>query len=203
MVRTFSWQHRIRPQVAIAGRVTEVDTAYPLAGVQIRLTAVPAELQQRWRLQALANQPTRDHTPTRTDGFFYFLDLPPGEYGLQASVPQGGSRYLPVEQTLTLTTQANGTIQPQFLDLVMPTTRLRGTIHNAAAEPVAMAFIQLVGSGDRVFSNPDGTYQFAALEASPQLRPVQVSAKGYIPLTQTIILQSGQVQTLDFTLTRS
>ncbi|WP_448574198.1 carboxypeptidase regulatory-like domain-containing protein [Trichothermofontia sp.] len=199
---SFSWQHTIRPQVAIAGRVTEIDTEHPLPGVEIRLTTVPPVLQKRWQLQALATQPLTNPTQTRGDGFFYFLDLPPGEYGLRATVPQGGRRYQAVEQAFTLTAQADGTIPPQFLDLVIPTTRLRGTIQTAA-EPVAMAQIQLVGSGDRVFSNPDGTYQFAALEASPQPRQVQVSAKGYATITQAIVLQAGQVHTLDFTLTRS
>ena len=75
-----------------------------------------------------------DHTWSRADGVFYFLDLPPGEdgesYQLRVSVPDTGTRYGTVEcKPIQVQTNAKDErVQPAWVPVELSSTRLRDTV---------------------------------------------------------------------------
>lgn len=93
----------IRHQVAIAGRVTDAETGKPIRGARVSLGSRP-------------------ETITAADGHFHLLDLSPGEYTLQASLPGAGTRYGPARMTITVAwdEQGNITLAPANLKLPPP-----------------------------------------------------------------------------------
>src|SRR5881394_2194121 len=81
----------IRRQVAIAGRVTVAPSGDAASGALVAITSAPAAFEERlgWRaalhggsLEGVAERP--DQVRAAPDGYFHFLDLLPGTYGLTA-----------------------------------------------------------------------------------------------------------------------
>ncbi|WP_019503898.1 carboxypeptidase regulatory-like domain-containing protein [Pleurocapsa sp. PCC 7319] len=179
---------------------------------QARTTLKDSSLSKRQKLEAartildlltarqiLTNFRT-DVTLTAGDGLFYFLNLPPGEYSLQASMPNMTRRY-GIGSIKTVTVSDRGNTQIAVADLTLPSTNLTGKItHNA--EPITLAEVRIKGSQESAFSNSKGEYIFSELESSARSRIILVRAKGYQPSEKKILLsRSGEQKTLNFDLT--
>ena len=86
--------------MAIAGRVTDAETGKSIRGARVSLGRGPA-------------------TFTAADGHFHFLDLSPGEYTLQASLPGAGTRYSPTQKSVTVEWDDQGKITLAIANLAL------------------------------------------------------------------------------------
>jgi hypothetical protein len=77
---TINWQI-VRHQVSIAGVVFDGATGQAIAGARVKIDDSP-----QWTL-------------TRPDGWFFFLDLPRGNYSLTASFSSPGNRDRTISST--------------------------------------------------------------------------------------------------------
>lgn len=196
----------VRHRAAIAGRITEAASGKPLPGARVEITAAPAAFQNRLALQAraagtgwpaLAERP--DRTRAALDGHFHFLDLPAGTYTLTATLPGGGSRYGQATGQVTLSLDPQGQVGLQTADLAIPSTGIQGKVVDGDANAVPMAEVRLRGSGESVYSDSQGKYALAGLEAGS--RELVVSARGFQKKTQTVALaQAGDVADVQVTL---
>ena len=95
---------QIRHAVSIAGKVTDVLKATdkrgrPIAGAELELLDGPEEFQTTVKIRNSdplwqQRKERLNHTVSRADGLFYFLDLPPGgPYRIQVTVPHLFTRY--------------------------------------------------------------------------------------------------------------
>ncbi len=199
----------IRHQVAIAGQVADAQTSKSLSGARVEITAAPAEFNdflknyaiqfgKRWT--SLAERP--DRMNTRADGSFRFMDLPDGQYTLKVSLPGAGSRYGTAQATVNVTRNAQGKITRATANFLLPPTTVKGRIANQNGEALAMVEVRVKGSGERAFSDAQGQYLLAGLEAGT--RTLLVSAQGFQPAAQNVTLaQAGVTQTVDVNLTKS
>jgi hypothetical protein len=196
----------VRHQVAIAGRVSDAQINRALRGVLIRITAGPAEFMNELQIRALQygeNWATMlerpDQTVTAGDGHFHFMDLPNGQYTLNASLPGTGSRYGTAASQATVSRSAAGRIVMAVSDTVLPVTAIKGRVTGSGGAAVVMAKIRVQGSDEQTFSDAQGRYLLTALEAGS--RTVLVTAQGYQPSNRNITLSNpGSVQTADFAL---
>ena len=87
------------PQVAIAGRVIDGETKTAIAGAIVEIVEMPEKFQTHLSLKALqygsdwkkiSDRP--DRRLTASDGYFYFVNLPAGDYKLEAFFKQGSKR---------------------------------------------------------------------------------------------------------------
>lgn len=143
---------------------------------------------------------------TATDGLFYFLDLPEGNYTLMASLPNFSRRYgISPAKNVTVSHNDEGDIAISVADLALPSTNLLGKITHTSetkAEPIVLAEVRIEGTQESTFSNSRGEYLLSGLEASVRERRVRVRAQGYQPNEGTITLsQPGEQKTLNFELT--
>jgi hypothetical protein len=163
----------------------------------------------------LANGQYTVQTWTAVDGSFKFLDLPDGEYSLQASLPTAGTRYgtatsaTPKEKTLIVNLKDK--ITPALLELQLPPTVIEGKVTKPGAtgefEPVPMAKVQILETGDYTYTNDAGDYLLTRLEASETKEwAIAVSAPGYDLNTSETVnkvkLLQGQTQTHHLRLKR-
>jgi Carboxypeptidase regulatory-like domain len=199
----------VRHRVAIAGRVTDAQTGRTIGGAQVRITTAPAAftawlamraIQGGARWVAMVERP--DQTRTAADGHFHFLDLPAGQYTLTASLPGLGSRYGTAEKQAMVSRDAQGNITMAAADIALPPTTLKGEITDQDGDRVALVEVRLKGSGERAFSDAQGRYMLAGLEAGQHT--VLVSAQGYRPASRTVLISpAGTVQTLNAVLVPS
>lgn len=203
----------VRHQVAIAGRVTDAQTGRAIARALVSILAAPAEftnwlalrrLEHGDRWLALVERP--DRTLTVEDGHFHFLDLPDGQYTLEASLPGSGTRFGTAQAQAIVARDAQGKIAMAAADIALPPTTLKGRITSQIQnqnKPVVMAQVRVKGSGESAFTDSDGCYLLAGLEAGN--RTLLVSATEYQTLApQTVLLSATRAeQTQDFTLVPS
>ena len=87
------------PQVAIAGRVIDGETKTAIAGAIVEIVEMPEKFQTHLSLKALqygsdwkkiSDRP--DRRLTASDGYFYFVNLPAGDYKLEAFFEEGSKR---------------------------------------------------------------------------------------------------------------
>jgi hypothetical protein len=195
-----------RHQVAIAGNVTDAQTGAPIGRARVEISSGPAAFTDRLALQAkqygerwVAMEERPDRTRTAADGHFHFLDLPAGDYTLIASLPGSGTRYDTAQAEATVSRDAEGTIAMARLDIALPPTALKGQITNqGSGDPVVMAEVRMKGSGERTFSDGEGRYLLAGLEAGE--RVMLVSAQGYESSRRNVQIIQGDTLELDIAL---
>jgi hypothetical protein len=187
----------IRRQVAIAGRVTLAPSGEAATRAVVAITSGPATYEEwlGWRaaqhggsLEGVADRP--DHVRTAPDGYFHFLDLPGGHYGLTATVPTGGTRYGTGSAEADVVVAGDGDVTLGQADIVIPTTALSGRVAVPGPDgaPVHMAALRLSGGG-QTFSRVDGMYALTALEAGRYV--LAVSASGRQPASLEVTLERG------------
>ncbi|MBZ5681022.1 MAG: carboxypeptidase-like regulatory domain-containing protein [Acidobacteriia bacterium] len=205
---TERWE-TLRRQVAVAGRVIDTRTGKPLPGALVTITGASPAFKKKLAAKAMqyaaqwAGMVERaDRTRSRKDGSFYFLDLPDGEYKLQASLPNMGKRYGAAEEKATVSRDDTGTIKLVFVDLPLQPTMLEGKVTGAGQKAgVVMAEVRVKGSGERTFSDAKGNYMLVAVE--PGERTVLAIAQGYRPAQQKVALKMpGAAEKVNFALTR-
>lgn len=199
----------VRHQVAIAGRVTDARSGAAIGGAVVTISAGPVAftrwlalqaVQHRARWASMVERP--DQTRTAADGHFHFLDLPDGPYTLGAALPGTGSRYGAAQAPAAVAHDAQGDVRMAAADLALPPTAIEGQVtEQGTGTPVAMAEVRVKGSGERTFSDGQGRYLLAGLEAGT--RTAVVSARGYQPASRMVALnQPGVVLILNVALAK-
>ena len=195
-------------QVSIAGRVSNDQTGKAITGAWVEITAMPAKFARRCQLKALKYSAWEqmveriDRTLTASDGFFYFADLPEGDYTLRVSVPGMGNRYRVKEISATVSELSK---DKQVLQIALTPTTIKGKITNSNNQPVAMARVQLTDSLESTLSDSEGNFLLWGLEANPDsqsLRPVKIiaSASSYQMAEKNFSIALGEVKTINFSL---
>ena len=220
-------------QIAIAGRVLEGETEKAISGAMVEIIDMPESFRAILSLKALqygsqwekmSDRPDRKFTAS--DGYFYFVDLPPGTYKLKASVPDSTIHYENAEKKEKEVIVAepvnidNDVIPKKIVKQVIPTTfkdtdiilvkatGIKGTIADAD-EPnnaVVNAKVQIQGSQHSTFSDRNGNYLLVGLEASKsesEPSTVIVSATGYKQISQPVLIKQREVITNHFYLTKT
>jgi hypothetical protein len=154
-----TWQE-IRHQAAIAGRLSDGQTGRPIGGAEIRIIAGPPEFANLLALLAVQHgdrwprlRQRLDLTRTADDGHFHFLDLPDGQYTLEASIPGQGSRYGTAQSTAQVSRNPDTSINLATVNPVIQPTTVSGRVTNQSGDPVTMAAVQIQGSGERAFTD--------------------------------------------------
>ncbi|MEB3360461.1 MAG: carboxypeptidase-like regulatory domain-containing protein [Synechococcales bacterium] len=160
-----------------------------------------------------------ERTLTTSDGWFYFMDLPPGVYQVEASLPLVGNRYSTAQAHLEIPEENANQVPPSSqiaqppqlsVEFVLEPTTLVGKIIGADGdqEAIAMASVRIQDSEDHTFSSSEvvkqhgkeWNYRFSGIDAGDSPRTVIVVAKGYLTDRKEIKLQPGKSQSLDFAL---
>jgi hypothetical protein len=180
---------RISHRAALLGRVLDALTQLPLAGAEVTITSGPAAwIARRDALRAGRPGLRPERTVTDDVGFFKYLDLPAGSYGLQAVLP--GTRYGSATATTTVATTV-----PAALTFTLVPTALTGTVNaSTPAGPLAMACVRVVDSGELVYTAVNGSYTLSPLEPGTNRR-IEISAQRYATVTITVTLTAGQTTT--------
>jgi hypothetical protein len=149
-----AWEE-LRHQAAISGGLTNAQTGKAIGGAQVKITAGPPEFTEL--LARLADQHGNrwatlrerlDRTHIGTDGHFHFVDLPNGQYTLEASLPGQSSRYGSAQITAQMSRDFDGNINLAVVNPAIQPTIVRGRVINQGADPVVMAEVRMQGSGD-------------------------------------------------------
>ncbi len=126
------------PQIAIAGRVLEGETEKAISGTMVEIIEMPEKFKAILSLKALQygkqweKMSTRlDRKITASDGYFYFANLPPGDYKLRASLPNSGTRYKNREQKVSVSFPIKDVIPTTIKDIVLEPTGIKGKITDA------------------------------------------------------------------------
>ncbi|NER39460.1 MAG: carboxypeptidase-like regulatory domain-containing protein [Oscillatoria sp. SIO1A7] len=201
-----------RHKVAIYGRVSDEETELAIHGAVVEMTSMPEAFENWLALHSLqygrswATMRERpDRKITSVDGYFYFVDLPNGDYTLRASLPKAGTRYGTAEVSATVSREIPDNIN-KTANIALPPTAIKGQIVDENGDPVGMAKVKIKGSSEYAFSDGDGNYFLSNLEASQnpetgRTAEAIVSARGYYTNSKTVELFKGQVvKEYDFTL---
>lgn len=192
-------------QIAIAGRVLEGETEQIIPGAVVEVIEMPEKFRAILSLKALqygsqwekiSARPERKITTS--DGYFYFINLPEGEYLLEASLPTSGIRYSKVRKAVEVASPVNGKIPTTMTDIVFLSTGIKGTITNAnePSKAIANAKVQIQDSLESAFSDQKGNYHLLGLESSKSGQrtvTLMVSATGYQQVSQSLIIKQGEV----------
>ena len=142
-------------QIAIAGRVLERETEEPISGAMVEIIEMPDKFRAILSLKALQYgsqwekiSDRADRKISANDGSFYFVDLPPGEYQLKASLPGSGTRYQNGEPKVSVSSPINDVIPTTMTDIVLEPTGIKGKITDAdeANKAIVNAKVQIQAS---------------------------------------------------------
>lgn len=189
---------QIGHRAALVGRTLDGLAQTPLQGVVVTILSGPPTWTAR--LNALrSGQPRRmpERSVTDPNGFFRYLDLPPGDYELGAVL--AGTRYAPATGSATVVMTGATRV-----DLALVPTALTGVVSSSApAGPLAMARMRVVDSGEVAYTAADGSYTLSPLEPGTNRR-IEISAQRHVTVTMTVTLAAGQTTTaLPITLTHT
>ena len=211
-----------RHAVSIAGKVarksSDPRSKSPIIGAELLLLDGPAEFQSivaiRKRDLLWEQRKERlNHTVSRGDGLFHFLDLPAGgPYRIQVTVPHLFTRY--GEQEFTKTSDDNPIIvlpapqspadrvDIQWVEIVLVATGISGKVFmmNAGVqEPVIGAKLSIQDASSESQA-PDGTFIIDGLiGARPKARfaipkaVLKVTKPGFVEKEMEIELESGKI----------
>ncbi|MGL5062582.1 MAG: carboxypeptidase regulatory-like domain-containing protein [Microcoleus sp.] len=203
----------IRHQVAIAGQVSDKETGLTIGNAIVEITAMPDAFEKKRSLQALSygSEWERlakrcDRTTTAIDGFFHFIDLPPGEYTLTASLPGAANRYKTAQTKVILPSRDNLN-QPKFAvaNLTLSPAGIRGKVTDLEGVAIVRVNVKIPDSGESTVTDDKGKFEFIGLEAPKQENSkrtvtVVISAKGYQEQTQTLQFSLGEIVDKDIKL---
>ena len=178
----------VRHQVAVGGRVVDGPSGATIAGARVTLSAKGiAGLRE---------------TTANARGLFYFLDLPNGEYALEAQLPLSGTRMGRVAKPVKVSRDSRGNIQPLFVDLPLSATTVTGTVVVAhGKERIVMARVWMKGSGERTATNAEGRYWLRGVESGNRI--VQATAPGFKVTSEKVrVGKPGSETSLDLVLER-
>ncbi|AFY33605.1 carboxypeptidase regulatory-like domain-containing protein [Calothrix sp. PCC 7507] len=195
----------VNQQIAIAGKVLEGETEKVIAGAIVEIVEMPGRFKAILSLKALqygsqwekmSDRP--DRKITASDGHFYWINLPVGEYVLETSLPGSGTQYNKVRKTVKVSATVNGKIPTKMIDIVLVPTGIKGTITDAddLKKPVVNAKIQIEDSRENTISDRQGNYRLIGLESSasvPRTINLIVSATGYQQVSQSLVIKKGEV----------
>ncbi|ACC80108.1 carboxypeptidase regulatory-like domain-containing protein [Nostoc punctiforme] len=195
----------VNQQIAIAGKVLQGETQKNISGAIVAIIEMPEKFRAILSLKALqygsqwekmSERP--DRKITSNDGYFYFTNLPSGEYLLEASLPTSPTRYNEVRTKVQVSSPINGKISTTMADIVLSPTGIKGKITDVTdpKKLITNAKVQIQDSGDTTISDQQGNYHLIGLE-SPKFGErnitVIVSATGYQQVLQQLNIQRGQV----------
>lgn len=195
----------VNQQIAIAGKVLQGETQKNISGAIVTIIEMPEKFRAILSLKALqfgsqwekmSERP--DRKITSNDGYFYFTNLPPGEYLLEASLPTSPTRYNKARKEVQVSSPVNGKIPATMADIVLSPTGIKGKITDAddSKKLITNAKVQIQDSGDSTISDQQGNYRLIGLESpkSGQRNIIMiVSATGYQQVSQSLNIQRGQV----------
>ena len=189
-----------------------------IAGAKVEIIEMPKNFSTIVSLKALqygsqwekmSDRP--DRKITASDGSFYFVDLPPGDYKLKASLPGSGTRYKNGVQKVSVSSPIKDVIPTSIKDIVkeiIPTTitdivieptGIKGTITDKAPpnDAILNAKVQIQGSPESTFSDQEGNYRLLGLDASESGQRTViliVSATGYQQeVSSSLVIKQGKV----------
>lgn len=195
-----------RRQVAIAGTVTEGQTSKLINGALVKITSGPEAFNKMIEMKTIqygAAWETMKERPdlfyTRPDGHYHFVDLPSGEYTLKVSQPGSGTRYGSVDNLeVVVGRDAEGSISwrtVDALDAELQPTTVKGKVIGNQNDPVFMAGVVMMGSGEQTYTDEEGEFSLVGVETGQ--RKVKVSAQGYQSSEAPVVLtQAGEEITL-------
>lgn len=203
-----------RHQVAICGQVSDAQSGVVIPGVLVQIVQMPEAFKKLLVLRSKQYGPNweaikgrLDMVLTAVDGYFYFLDLPAGEYTLSASLPSAGTRYGTAQVTAIVSSDSQGNISKSAANITLPPTAIKGQIVDTDQSPIVMGKIQIEGTSNYTFTDSKGNYLLSDLETSkPPLKRlvnVKVYGRGFQPASQSVNLSQGEVQTLNFNLAKN
>jgi len=195
-----------RHRVALWGKVVDGLTQTPLAGAEVTITTRPSEFGRRLELLAAADrekwnrgEERPDKTRSRADGLFYFLDLPDGEYGLSAVLPNCGRRYAAAKHVAKVSraaldecdrrNAAGEKMQRMWVKLALQPTTVRGKVIDADRNTAIMlAEVRMKASGERTFSDIEGSFLLSPVQPATNRRILQAFAQGYEPVEEEVAI---------------
>ncbi|MEA5627798.1 carboxypeptidase regulatory-like domain-containing protein [Nostoc sp. UHCC 0251] len=195
----------VNQQIAIAGKVLQGETQKNISGAIVAIIDMPEKFRAILSLKALQygskweKMPERpDRKITSNDGYFYFTNLPSGEYLLEASLPTSPTRYNKARKEVQVSFPVNGKIPTTMADIVFSPTGIKGKITDAndPKKLIINAKVQIQDSGDSTISDQQGNYHLIGLE-SPKSGErnitMIVSATGYQQVSHSLNIQRGEV----------
>lgn len=122
-MKTWGEWEVIRRQVAICGRVVDED-GNSMSNLPVTIISMPEAFATRVSVAASAIKSRReesdecpDHTVTKNNGSYYFLDLPNGKYVLSANDARTG---LHDQKEATVKRDKSGKIKMTILNMQIP-----------------------------------------------------------------------------------